>query len=245
MTITIMPRQNVHSLILKSWLKYLAHFMLAMLPSVMALGTAFAAEPADNPAWYVGKYYNPTNPASPTGFTTGYKLYRTIGCPGKELLGIPCVVPPPPVEAVAAKSAPVNKAMPVATQPEAAPVVTEAQKLASIVNILASNSIYFDFDKSLIKPEYRETLKKNYEALKSLPQTTLLRLEGNCDERGSVEYNLALGQRRADAVRTALVLLGFPEARIQTISWGKEKPRCTEHNEQCWSQNRRVDFIVK
>jgi len=240
MSITNMNGQDLNNFILRLWLKSFLKIMLALVPFFMAVGPASA----DNPAWYVGKYYNPTNPASPTGFTTGYKLYRTIGCPGKELLGIPCAVPPPPEEAGAMNSAPVNTAQP-ATQSEAVPAVTEAQKLASIVKILANNSIYFDFDKSIIKPEYQDTLKKNYEALQSLPSTTVLRLEGNCDERGSAEYNLALGQRRADAVRRALVLLGFPDANIQTVSWGKEKPRCTEHNEQCWSQNRRVDFIAK
>jgi peptidoglycan-associated lipoprotein len=234
MSITIMHGQDLNNLILRLWLKNFTKFMLVMVPFVMAAGSAFA----DNPAWYVGKYYNPTNPASPTGFTTGYQLYRTIGCPGKELLGTPCVVPPPPEAVGTAESAPANQQAEPATQSEVAPVVTEAQKLAS-------NSIYFDFDKSIIKPEYQDTIKKNYEALQSLPHDTVLRLEGNCDERGSAEYNIALGQRRADAVRRAMVLLGFPEANIRTISWGKEKPRCTEHNEQCWSQNRRVDFIVK
>jgi peptidoglycan-associated lipoprotein len=240
MSITIIHGQIPHNLVLGLWLKSLTKLMLVMLPFVMAMGSAFA----DNPAWYVGKYYNPTNPASPTGFTTGYKLYRTIGCPGKELLGIPCIVPPPPEEI--SKVTPATVSMPeTVKQPEAGPAATEVQKESGIVKILASSSIYFDFDKSIIKPEYRETLKKNYEVLKSLPITTVLRLEGNCDERGSVEYNIALGQRRADAVRRAIVLLGFQDAKIQTISWGKEKPRCLEHSEQCWNQNRRVDFIAQ
>jgi peptidoglycan-associated lipoprotein len=68
-------------------------------------------------------------------------------------------------------------------------------------------------------------------------------LQGNCDERGSREYNLALGQRRADAVKQRMVLLGVPQTRIETVSFGKEKPRATCHDESCWSQNRRVDFV--
>src|SRR6266403_1654591 len=70
-----------------------------------------------------------------------------------------------------------------------------------------------------------------------------LTLQGNCDERGSREYNLALGQRRADAVKQRLRLLGIPETRVETVSFGKEKPRELCHNESCWSMNRRVDFV--
>jgi len=149
-----------------------------------------------------------------------------------------------PAPAVATSPAP-NAEPPVVTSPAAAPAETEAQKLDRIVRILASNSVYFDFDKAIIKQEYLDTIKKNYDALQSMPMATTLRLEGNCDERGSAEYNIALGQKRADAVRQALVALGVSEARIETISYGKEKPRCTEHDEQCWQQNRRVDFIAK
>lgn len=220
------------------WSRGFAKFLLAVAPLALAAGSAAA----DDPAWYVGQYYNPTNPASPTGFTTGYQLYRTIGCPGKELLGVPCPVPTHPV--AAGQANPASAAAPGASA-ETASAETEAQKRARIVELLARNSVYFDFDKAVIKPEYLDTIKKNYEALQALPSGAPLRLEGNCDERGSAEYNLALGQRRADAVRRALVALGFPEAQIDTVSWGKGKPRCTEHDEQCWSQNRRVDFIAK
>jgi peptidoglycan-associated lipoprotein len=133
---------------------------------------------------------------------------------------------------------------PVATNPVAAGTETEAAKLDRIIHILASNSIYFDFDKFSIKPEYMTTIRHDYDLLKANPEAAV-RLEGNCDERGSVGYNIALGQKRADAVRKALVVLGIDEAKLETVSYGKERPRCTEHTEQCWAQNRRVDFARK
>jgi len=144
---------------------------------------------------------------------------------------------------VSSMSTAANK-VPAITKPLAVASETEAQKLDRIVRALASNSIYFDFDKSSIKPEYMETIKQNYELLKANPQASI-RLEGNTDERGSAEYNLALGQKRADEVRKALVALGIDATRFETVSYGKEKPRCTEHDEQCWSKNRRVDFAGK
>jgi peptidoglycan-associated lipoprotein len=103
--------------------------------------------------------------------------------------------------------------------------------------------IYFDFDKYNIKPEFRDVLKKNAEWLKA-NKGYKVRIEGNCDERGTDEYNMALGQRRADAAAKFLMNLGIAKDRIGTISYGKEKPICMEHNEACWSKNRRDDFAV-
>jgi peptidoglycan-associated lipoprotein len=132
----------------------------------------------------------------------------------------------------------------VQTQSVSTPAETEAQKLDNIIKTLASNSIYFDFDKFTIKPEYMDTIKRNYELLSANPQMNV-QLQGNCDDRGSAEYNIALGQKRADAVRKALIAMGIKEAQLSTISYGKEKPRCTESNEKCWAENRRVDFSGK
>jgi len=105
-------------------------------------------------------------------------------------------------------------------------------------------SIYFDFDKYVIKPEFRDALKRNAEWLRENPNAKVV-VEGNCDERGTNEYNMALGQRRADAAAKYLMDLGIAKDRVSTVSFGEEKPICTESNEACWSKNRRDDFRVK
>ena len=107
---------------------------------------------------------------------------------------------------------------------------------------LNAKSVFFDFDDYTIKPTYDETLHRQAAFLK-VSATDHLTVQGNTDERGGSEYNLALGQKRADAVRKALVVLGAPDDRIEATSFGKEKPRATCHEESCWSQNRRVDFV--
>ena len=105
-------------------------------------------------------------------------------------------------------------------------------------------AIYFDFDKYVIKPEGREALKRNAEWLQKNPGKKVV-VEGNCDERGTNEYNMALGQRRADAAAKFLTDLGIAKDRVGTVSYGEEKPVCKDANEACWSKNRRADFIVK
>jgi len=107
---------------------------------------------------------------------------------------------------------------------------------------LTVTSVYFDYDKSVIKPDQVSAITENGN-LANAYANDYLTLQGNCDERGSREYNLALGQRRADAVKQRLLLLGIPETRVETVSFGKEKPRDLCHNESCWSLNRRADFV--
>ena len=104
--------------------------------------------------------------------------------------------------------------------------------------------IYFDFDRADLRPDARETLKVNAQWLKDNPTATV-QVEGHCDERGTAEYNLALGARRAQAAKDYLVTLGIPEQRISTISYGQELPVCTEHNEECWQKNRHDRFVPK
>ena len=102
---------------------------------------------------------------------------------------------------------------------------------------------FFDTDKSDLRSDARESLTKDGEFLRSYPQVRIS-LEGHCDERGSTEYNLGLGQRRAEAAKNYLISLGISGDRIETVSWGKERPFCTEHNEGCWQQNRRAHFVM-
>ncbi|HXR33369.1 MAG TPA: peptidoglycan-associated lipoprotein Pal [Verrucomicrobiae bacterium] len=101
---------------------------------------------------------------------------------------------------------------------------------------------YFDYDKADIRADAREALGKTADFLRNYPQLRVT-IEGHCDERGSTEYNLALGDRRASAVKQYLVSLGIPADRLTTVSYGKEKPFCMESNETCWQENRRGHFI--
>jgi peptidoglycan-associated lipoprotein len=102
---------------------------------------------------------------------------------------------------------------------------------------------FFDLDKSDLRPDARAALTKDAEFLRSYPQVRVS-LEGHCDERGSTEYNLGLGQRRAEAAKNFLISLGITGDRVETISWGKERPFCGEHSEDCWQQNRRAHFVM-
>jgi peptidoglycan-associated lipoprotein len=106
-----------------------------------------------------------------------------------------------------------------------------------------AESIYFDFDKSFIKLEYRPILNEKAAFLKDYPEMRV-RIEGNCDERGTNEYNLALGERRANSAKNFLVSWGIAADRIEIISYGEERPRGLGHNEDSWSQNRRDDFVL-
>lgn len=121
---------------------------------------------------------------------------------------------------------------------------TEAQRLAKLRATLATKSIYFDYDNFSLKPQYQDVVKQNADFMKQAGKDSVV-LEGNADERGSKEYNLALGQKRAETVKKALNLLGVPDARIEAISYGAEKPRATCQEEKCWQENRRVDFAHK
>ena len=106
-----------------------------------------------------------------------------------------------------------------------------------------AEAIYFDFDKSFIRLEYRPVLQEKAAFLKDYPDMRA-RIEGNCDERGTNEYNLALGERRGNSAKNFLISLGIAADRIETISYGEERPRGLGHNEASWSQNRRDDFVL-
>ena len=135
-----------------------------------------------------------------------------------------------------------------ATQPPPPPPpvrTDDAQALAANlrqqVADLDAKSVYFDFDAFVVKSDYDAMLRDQAAFVKANASDKLV-VQGNTDERGGSEYNLALGQKRAEAVRKALVVLGVRDDHIEATSFGKEKPRATCHDESCWSQNRRVDF---
>lgn len=105
-------------------------------------------------------------------------------------------------------------------------------------------TIYFDFDRAFIRDDARSVMKANAEWLKANPKVKI-KIEGNCDERGTIEYNQALGQRRAASAKKYLTDLGISAKRISLISYGKEKPVCSQSNEDCWQKNRKDDFVAE
>jgi peptidoglycan-associated lipoprotein len=137
-------------------------------------------------------------------------------------------------------AAPAPKPAPAAPAPAAAPS-TAGVDVAQDVRAFEAEGIYFDFDKSEIKPEAKAILEKKAAWLRANPSYKV-KIEGNCDERGTNEYNLALGDRRAKAAQKYLNALGISMDRMSTISYGEEKPACKEKTEKCWAQNRRDDF---
>ena len=111
-------------------------------------------------------------------------------------------------------------------------------------NSFVSEDIYFEFDSAALIPEAREVLKRKAEWLNSNPNVAVT-IEGHTDDRGTVEYNLALGERRAESAMSFLVEMGIPDSRMTTISYGKEKPIDPGHNENAWTKNRRVHFEIR
>jgi peptidoglycan-associated lipoprotein len=107
-----------------------------------------------------------------------------------------------------------------------------------------ARSVYYEYDRSEIKPDGAKVVDANAQYLRDHPELKV-KVEGNADERGSREYNLALGQRRADAVSKRMTILGIPADRIETVSYGKEKPKATGHDESSWSENRRSDILYR
>jgi peptidoglycan-associated lipoprotein len=106
------------------------------------------------------------------------------------------------------------------------------------------DDVYFDYDRFMIRSEARKVLEDNAMALKSQNGWKLL-IEGHCDERGTLDYNLVLGERRALAVKNYLTDLGVPASQVQVVSYGKERPFCSDHSDQCWQSNRRAHFVIE
>jgi peptidoglycan-associated lipoprotein len=140
-------------------------------------------------------------------------------------------------EAVPEQAKPEQKAE--APKEEAKPEREEAAAAAA-----GLQPIYFDFDKSFIRSDARGIMKANAQWLKANPKVRI-KIEGNCDERGTIEYNQALGQRRAASAKKYLTDLGISGSRISLISYGKEKPICADHSEECWQKNRRDNFVTE
>jgi peptidoglycan-associated lipoprotein len=154
-------------------------------------------------------------------------LLFTLGCQKKAVTQAKAPAP-------AAAPAPAPAPAPAAPAP-AAPPDTSA--------MMMQEDIYFDFDKSTLKPAAQDNLMKKAAWLRANPNATVT-IEGHCDERGTNEYNLALGDRRADSAKAFLVDLGIAASRLTTVSYGEERPVCNQQNEECWSKNRRAHFVL-
>lgn len=146
------------------------------------------------------------------------------------------------VAGCASKPKPAAEAPPPAPPPmSSVPGQVESTMIPGSVQdfrVNVGDTVHFDYDKYQIRSEDRDLLQRQAGWLQKYPQVRVT-IEGHCDERGTREFNLALGARRANAVKEYLVSLGLSSARVDTISYGKERPMCTESSESCWSQNRR------
>jgi peptidoglycan-associated lipoprotein len=143
------------------------------------------------------------------------------------------------------KAQPTPAPKPVEATPK--PAVTEkvgVDPLRDPANILSRRSIYFDYDSNVVKEEFKPIVSAHARYLQQ-NRSARATIQGHTDERGSREYNLALGQRRADAVRQMMTLLGASAAQIETVSFGKEKPRALGSNEKAWAENRRADIVYQ
>jgi len=175
-------------------------------------------------------------------------LTRLISLAAAALLAVGCASTkldePAPIKESSSASKPTGpgtSADPRAVAPVVAPT---SDPLNDPKSPLAKRSVYFDFDSFVVKPEFQSLVDAHSKYLTSNKGRKIV-IEGNADERGSREYNLALGQKRADAVKSRLQLLGVAEAQMETVSFGEEKPRASGHDEAAWAENRRADLNYK
>ena len=192
--------------------------LAAVLMSAGAV-TAYAAE---------GDFYDPSNAASPTGKTIGHELYRTIGCPGRDLLGKPCPVPAPPAQIAAASE-------PVAVAPAPTPAPAPPQKLVL-------EGVNFDFDKATLRQEDIAAINRDVTSLDTWGNANI-EVAGHTDSRGSDAYNMKLSQQRAEAVRNYLVSKGIAADRLSAKGYGESQPVADNATDEGRFKNRRVELI--
>ena len=140
-----------------------------------------------------------------------------------------------------ATTPPSSAAAPSTTSRPSQPGSVAGNPLRDPSNILSKRSVYFDYDSNSVKDEFRGMVQAHSRYMADR-RDSKVRIEGNCDERGSREYHLALGQRRAESVKKVMTVLGVSDGRIETVSYGEEKPMSSGHDESAWSQNRRADI---
>jgi outer membrane protein OmpA-like peptidoglycan-associated protein len=179
-------------------------------------------------------FYDPSNAASPTGKTVGHELFRTIGCPGRQLLDIPCPVPPPPAPVAAApEPAPAPVAAPAYVAPEPAPALPQK---------LVLEGVNFDFDKATIRQEDLPNIDKDVATLEQWGKVNI-EVAGHTDSRGSDAYNLDLSQRRAEAIRNYLISKGIAADRLSAKGYGESQPVADNATDEGRFKNRRVELV--
>jgi len=138
---------------------------------------------------------------------------------------------------------PIIEEEPVEQTPVEEPVQPPEEESVPIIEpvVISFENIYFEFDKYNLRPDARRTLDKTVEVLKNNPEVVIM-IEGHCDERGTIEYNLQLGKKRAESAKDYITASGIDSRRLKTISYGEEKPSSLGHNEQAWTKNRRDEF---
>ncbi len=161
-------------------------------------------------------------------------------------LVVGCTTTPPtqPPSAPAASAPPSQPQVAAPAQSAPAKRSQALDPLRDANSLLSKRSVYFDFDEAIIRQADQPLIEAHARYVATHGDAKLT-VQGNADERGSREYNLALGQRRAEAVKRAMTLLGARDDQIETVTFGKEKPMCTEHEEACWSRNRRADIVYR
>ena len=206
-------------------------FLFSILGATLISAGAISAHAAE------GVYYDPSNAASATGKTVGHELYRTIGCPGKQLLDAPCKVPAPEPEQVAAAepvAAPAPAPAPAYVAPAPAPEPAAPQKLVL-------EGVNFDFDKATLRQEDVSELDKNVEALKAWGDVNI-EVAGHTDSKGSDAYNMKLSKQRAEAVRNFLISRGVAADRLTAKGYGESQPVADNATEEGRFKNRRVEL---
>jgi peptidoglycan-associated lipoprotein len=170
-------------------------------------------------------------------------IFALYGCPKSADVSSAPESQPQKVDAAAADAAKVAEEQKATEKAAAKAAEDEMAKERAAKEVSGLQAIYFDFDKSFVRDDAKAVMKANAEWLKANPKAKV-RIEGHCDERGTIEYNQALGQRRAASAKKYLTDLGVSGKRISLISYGKEKPVCNESTEDCWQKNRRADLVA-
>jgi peptidoglycan-associated lipoprotein len=176
----------------------------------------------------------------------------TTGCAKKKVAATTPPAATAPASTPAPQSTPAAKNEVATSAPAAAPQkprYPDADTRAKLNELLARiQDAYFDYDKHALRPDAQEALSANAKTitaiLRDYPDYKLT-IEGHCDERGSAEYNLALGEARAQKAKEYLVNVGLPGDQLRTVSYGKERPQCSEANEDCWQKNRRAHVVAR